>query len=169
MNEGDRAFEALFREHHPRLFRYLHRMAGDAELAADVAQEAFVRLYRRGEPPEDPGAWLVAVASNLFRNARSKRSRRLRLLTPERGAGAAGDPASPPDEAVIGDRRRASVRAALEGLPERDREILLLRSEGYKYSEIAEALDLNQASVGTLLARAKRSFRAAFEEAHHAS
>ncbi len=169
MNDGDRVFEALFREHHDRLFRYLHRLGGDAELAADVAQEAFVRLYRRSEPPDDPAAWLITVASNLFRNARAKRSRRMKLLTPERGAGAVGDPAPSPDAAIVPHRRRAAVRAALDAVPERDRRILLLRAEGYRYREIATALDLNETSVGTLLARAKSAFRSAYGEANHAS
>jgi RNA polymerase sigma factor (sigma-70 family) len=169
MSDGDRAFDALFREQHPRLFRYLHRLGGDAELAADVSQETFVRLYRRSEPPDDPAAWLITVASNLFRNARAKRSRRARLLTPERGASAVGDAVPAPDAALVSDRRRAAVRAALETIPERDRRILLLRAEGYRYREIAAALHLNETSIGTLLARAKRAFRSAFGEAYHAS
>ena len=166
---GDAAFEALFRVHQGRLLRYVHRLSGDAELAADLTQEAFVRLFRRGEPPDDPAAWLITVATNLFRNARSKRSRRLRLLTPDRGARAAGDDPRPPDLGIVTERRSVAVRSALDALSERDRQILLLRAEGYRYGEIAAALSLNEASVGTLLARAKRAFRSAFEEAHHAS
>jgi RNA polymerase sigma-70 factor (ECF subfamily) len=166
---GEDAFDALFRAHHQRLLRYLHRLAGDPELAADLTQEAFVRLYRRREPPDDPGAWLITVAMNLFRNARSKRSRRLRLMTPDRGARAAADAAPAPDEGIVSARRRAAVRAALNALAERDRQLLLLRAEGYRYAEIASALSIHEASVGTLLARAKRTFRSAFGEAHHAS
>ncbi|HSM36445.1 MAG TPA: sigma-70 family RNA polymerase sigma factor [Longimicrobiales bacterium] len=166
---GDSAFEALFNTHQPRVLSYLHRLSGDPELAADVTQEAFVRLYRRGDPPDDPGAWLITVATNLFRNARAKRSRRLRLLTPERGARATGDCAAPPDAGVVSPRRRLAVRAALDALPERDRALLLLCAEGYRYREIATALSLKETSVGTLLARAKRAFQSAFGEAQRAS
>ncbi len=168
MNEGERAFEALFHAHYPRLFRYMNRLSGDPELAADVSQEAFVRLYRRPGSPEDPGAWLVTVAANLFRNARNKRARRLRLMTPARGARVEADPPPAPDAAVLAEGSRRAVREALDALPERDREILLLRAEGYRYREIADALGLNEASVGTLLARAKRAFREAHEGAGHA-
>jgi RNA polymerase sigma-70 factor (ECF subfamily) len=64
--------------------------------------------------------------------------------------------------AVAGDASEA-VRAALNRLSERDRQLLLLRADGYRYHEIAVALDLNEASVGTLLARAKRAFREAYD------
>ncbi len=56
------------------------------------------------------------------------------------------------------------MRTALDRLAEREREMLLLRYEGFSYREIAEALELNEASVGTLLVRAKEAFRRAFEE-----
>ena len=157
-------FAELFEAQFPRLFRTLNRLSGDRELASDVAQDAFVRLYRRGAMPDSPEAWLISVAMNLFRNERGKRSRRLRLLTPERGERTLGDaPASPEESAISGDSRR-DVRAALERLSERDQQILLLHGEGYRYREIAVALEMNEASVGTLLARARHAFRDAYEE-----
>jgi RNA polymerase sigma factor (sigma-70 family) len=58
------------------------------------------------------------------------------------------------------------VRAALRELSPRDQEMLLLRAEGYSYREIASALGLNEPSVGTLLARAKRAFRQAYKKTH---
>jgi RNA polymerase sigma factor (sigma-70 family) len=53
------------------------------------------------------------------------------------------------------------ARTALDSLPLRDRQLLLLRYEGYSYRELASALDLTETSVGTLLARAKDAFRRA--------
>lgn len=164
----DRVVE-LFRANHDRLFRFLDRQGGDPELAADVVQEAFVRLYGRGTLPEHPEAWLISVAMNLFRNACSQRSRRRRLLTVERGGRTTGDPPPPPEQAAVASEARERVRAALERLPERERQLLLLRAEGYGYREIARALELNEASVGTLLARAKQAFRDVYEEPAHAS
>jgi DNA-directed RNA polymerase specialized sigma24 family protein len=54
-------------------------------------------------------------------------------------------------------------------MPKRDRELLLLRAEGYSYRELAGALRLNEASIGTLLARARDAFRALYEESTDAS
>jgi len=155
---------ALFDAHFQRLYRYMNRLSGESDLASDVVQGAFVRLYLRGSLPDEPEAWLISVAMNLFRNEKGTRSRRLRLLTADRGAWSLGDPPSSPEETVESGDARRQVRAALEKLPERDQQILLLHGEGYRYREISLALKLNEASVGTLLARARRAFRRAYEE-----
>lgn len=161
-------FVELFETHFPRLFRYLNRLSGDRELAADVAQEAFVKLYRRGSLPDAPEAWLITVALNHFRNEKSTRSRRLRLLTPARGERVQGDPPpSPEQSAAAGDSRRR-VRWALDQMAERERNLLLLRAEGYSYRDIAQVLGLKEASVGVLLARARRAFRSIYEDAFDA-
>lgn len=151
-------FVELFDAHFEKLHRYLDRLSGEPELAADLAQEAFVKLYRRGSLPDKPEAWLITVATNLFRNVKSTRIRRRRLLTDARGEGVHSDPLPSPADVVSAEESRRRVRIAIDRLPERERRILLLRAEGYRYSDIAAALDLNEASVGTLLARAKRAF-----------
>lgn len=162
-------FVELYHLHFSRVHRFLDRLSGDAALAADIAQEAFVRLYRRGAEPEEPAAWLITVALNLLRNARSTASRRRRLLSWVRGEATLADPAESPDTALDSADTKGRVRAALARLPERDRQLLLLRAEGYRYQELAAALDLHAASVGTLIARAKRAFRAAYGEPGDAS
>jgi RNA polymerase sigma factor (sigma-70 family) len=77
-------------------------------------------------------------------------------------------PSAPDAELEVEEQRRA-VRAALDSMRERERQLLLLRHEGYSYRELATALGLTESSVGTLLARAKAAFRSAFEERHGAS
>jgi RNA polymerase sigma-70 factor (ECF subfamily) len=151
------AFVALFAAQHPRLLRVLGRLSGEPDLAADLVQEAFVSLYRRGAMPDAPEAWLVTVALNKLRNERTTRGRRLRLLQPL----AAGDePAGAPsvEQAAAREGLRRRAREALERLGERDQRMLVLRSAGYSYRDIAVALGMNEASVGTLLARARRAF-----------
>lgn len=157
-------FVEEFNTHFHRVYRCLDRLSGDPELAADLAQEAFVKLYRRGSLPDAPGAWLISVAMNLFRNETSLRSRRRRLLTLARGQGVHSDPPPSPERAAGAQEARDRVRFALDRLPERDRRLLLLRAEGYRYREIAAVLDVNPASVGTLLARARVAFREAYAE-----
>ncbi len=158
----DESFVGLFRAHHARLYRFVQRLSGDPELAADVAQDAFVRLYRRGSLPDAPEAWLVSVALNLFRNASSTRSRRHRLLTAARAEVAHSDPLPRPDESATAGDAGTRVRAALARLSVREQRLLLLQAEGYSYRDIAAVLELNHASVGTLLARARRAFLAAY-------
>jgi RNA polymerase sigma-70 factor (ECF subfamily) len=161
-------FTAIFDANFARLFRYLDRLSGEPDLAADLAQEAFVRLYRRGSLPDVPEAWLISVAMNLFRNARVTTSRRRRLLTAARGAQAHSDPLPTPEEAAAAEETRRRVRETIDRMPERERQLLLLRAEGYSYREIATGLRLNDASVGTLLARARQMFRETYDGDHDA-
>jgi RNA polymerase sigma-70 factor (ECF subfamily) len=152
-------FVELFHRHFHRLYRCLDRLSGDPDLAADLAQDAFLRLYQRGSPPDAPEAWLITVGMNLLRNARSTSARRARLLRTELDRD--GTPAAP---GHVDRSPSERVRAALDAMPERERQILLLRAEGYSYRDIAAALALNEASVGTLLARAKQAFRDEYGE-----
>ena len=162
-------FVELFQQNFQRLQRYLGRLSGDPDLAADLAQETFVRLYRRRSAPDRPEAWLITVATNLFRNARTKDVRRLRLLSGPRSEETLPERAPSPSERAEAAAMRRCVAEVLSRMPERERQMLLLRAEGYGYREIAAALKLNEASVGTLLARAKRGFRELYEDTTDAS
>lgn len=161
----DDRFVVLFDAHYRRLFRFLDRLSGDPDLAADIAQDAFLRLYERGSLPDAPTAWLVSVAMNLFRNASAASRRRLRLLTPDRAERVLADPPPSPREVVEAGETQRIVRSALDRIPERDRRMLLLRAEGFSYRDIATALAMNEASVGTLLARANHAFRRSYQDA----
>lgn len=148
-------FDAVFHRVYPQLYRYLHRLTGSPDAAADVAQESFTRLLAKPLPEEDARRWLFTVATNLVRDgARTARTRE-RLLTANPVTSAT--PAQP-DELAERRERIARVREALECLPERDRTILLMRQEGFRYEEIAEVVGVAPGSVGTLLARATRRF-----------
>jgi RNA polymerase sigma-70 factor (ECF subfamily) len=162
-------FIQIFDSGFPRLYRYLDRLSGDQELAADVAQDAFARLYARGSLPDAPDAWLITVAMNLYRNATATRARRRRLLSTVRAEAVLADPSPSPAQVAVEIESAELVRAALDRLATRERQLLLLHAEGYRYREIASVLELNEASVGTLLARAKRAFRDAYEGDRDAS
>lgn len=154
-------FEAVFAKLYPSLYRYLNRLTGDPDVAADIAQEAFLRLLQQPLPEEDARRWLFTVATNLVRDWARAGERQRRLLRDSyRG------PTRPvrPDEATERSLRIAAVRAALAQIGPRDREILLMREEGFRYAEIAEVVGVAPGSVGTLLARALRRFAAAYGE-----
>ncbi len=150
-------FEATFEELYPGLFRYCHRLTGDPDLAEDVVQEAFVRLYDRRVEGTDEGlrAWLFRTATHLVRDRYRVSENRRRLL--EAHPVRPGDP-EPPDEAVQRKEEVAHVREALDHLSEREHEMLLMRHAGFSYREIADAAEVSPSSVGTLLARAERNF-----------
>ncbi len=153
-------FDELFRRLYPSLFRYLHRLTGDPDTADDIAQESFARLLRQALPDAEAKPWLFTVATNLVRDGARKTVRRERILAAVRPT-----PAAPlaPDASTERNERIATVRAALARLSERDRKLLLMRGEGFTYEEMARAVGVAPASIGTLLARALRRFAAAYE------
>jgi RNA polymerase sigma factor (sigma-70 family) len=103
------------------------------------------------------------------RNARSAKTRQAQLLTPARAEYTVADRQPLPAEEREANDARARVRATLDRMCARDRSLLLLRAEGFAYRDIAEALELNEASVGTMLARARDAFRQLWEETVDAS
>lgn len=155
-------FEQLFNDVYPQLHRYCARMTADADVAEDVAQEAFVRLLDRKVEGDPPGlkAWLFKVATHVIRDRAKVRDNRARLLEANPVGTAAADD---PDEELARAERVARVRRALATLEERDRTLLLLREEGFSYRELANAVEVKASSVGTLLARARRRLARALD------
>jgi RNA polymerase sigma-70 factor (ECF subfamily) len=153
-------FQTAYRELYPSLHRFVLRMTGDADVADDVVQEAFTRLVERNLPLEEAKPWLHVVAMNLVRDRARNRQRRDRLLEetppePDRPEAA--------DLRVERLERIARVRRALAELSERDARMLLMREEGFKYSEIAEVMGVKSTSVGALVARALKRFASAYD------
>lgn len=145
-----------FARHHPPLQRYLARLTGDPDLAADVAQEAFVRLLEQEAPPAALRPWLFRVATNLVRDS-ARRTRRHQVLGQDgRVPAAHGDPPPSPEARVDRNRARELVLGVLDELSNKERTALLMREEGFRHREIAEVLGTTTGSVGTLLSRAIR-------------
>lgn len=152
-------FDDLFQRLYPSLYRYLHRLTGDPDVAEDIAQEAFVRLLRQPLPEAEVRPWLFTVAMNLVRDRARRTERRQRLLS---SAPPLVGPGTLPDDHVEQSERIEAVRLALQRLSDRDRQLLLMREEGFKYEEIAGMIGVAPASVGTLIARALRRFVEAY-------
>jgi RNA polymerase sigma factor (sigma-70 family) len=87
-----------------------------------------------------------------------REKRHLTLLTNEEA-----DPAPAPDAAVVAELERERVRAALDRLTPRDREVLLLWDSGLSYDEIAAQTGLAAGAIGTTLARARKRLVEAYE------
>jgi RNA polymerase sigma factor (sigma-70 family) len=146
--------EKLFTDNYEGLFRYLVRLTGDSDLAADVAQETFVRLVER--EPDNTGirAWLYRVATNLVRDHSRVARRRIELLQERSHRVPHGDAPTDAHLALEIEEKRQAVRNALEALSERDRTVLLMREEGFSHEEIATAVGTTTKSIGRMIARA---------------
>ena len=150
-------FDTTFDEEYPPLVRYCHRLSGDRDAAEDVVQEAMVRLFERGVEGSSAGirAWLYKTATHLIRDRYRVEGNRKRLLS--ENPVMTSEPESPAT-ALERTENRERARRALDAMPARDREMLLMRYSGFSYREIADAVDVAATSVGTLLARAERRF-----------
>ena len=170
IGRGDVAsYETLFHRHYDRIYGLLFRLLGNRAEAEDLAQEVFLKLYQYAfarrflsmRREHNIGAWLYRTATNAGYNAirgRQRRWQRNVLLVPDPG----GTPGA--DQEVERRETQKAVRAALARLPPRQTQLLLLRQMGLSYAECAAACDIAPGSVGTLLARAAKAFREAYEE-----
>jgi RNA polymerase sigma factor (sigma-70 family) len=146
--------ERIYREHGPDLLRYLRNLVGDDDAAADAVQEAFCRLVERKPDLANVRAWLFRVATRLALESARTGSRRSRLLAAAPQGALVGDPPADPASAAASHDLEARVRCALQALSERDRTVLLMRSEGFSHRDIAAAVGITTGSVGTVAARA---------------
>ena len=159
---GDRlAALALTDRLAPRALGFAARMLGDGAEAEDVTQEAMRRLWkiapdwRQGEA--EPATWLYRVVRNLCTD-RLRKARGLgldQIAEPEDG--------QPSVEAsLIAQDRAKALQMALNQLPDRQREAVILRHiEGLANPEIAQIMEISTEAVESLTARAKRALTAA--------
>ena len=153
----------LFEDHHAALLRYLTRLSGDSDVAADAAQEAFVRMIDGGARigANTERAWLFTVGTRLVFEGTRTHTRRTRLLHVAPDRAPLGEPPMDAHAQVERDERRQVVTSALAELSDKERTALLMQQEGFAHREIADAVGTTTGSVGTLLARALEKLSAA--------
>lgn len=163
MRDGDRRrFDELFEAHSRDVVAYCGWRAASASDAEDAAADVFLTAWRRLDSVPDGDAarvWLYATARRVIANQR--RSRRRRTGLEERLAHEAA--VAPPPERL--NREAAFVHEALHRLGARDREVLLLAEwEGLSPAEIGAVLGCLAVTARGRLHRARRRFRAVFDE-----
>jgi RNA polymerase sigma factor (sigma-70 family) len=153
-------FDEAFTLHHRTVFRTARSVVQDCGLAEDVTQEVFIRLYKHMDSIKDSDMlrpWLIRVALNVARNTLRGNIR-----------------ANTRDENYVKETVESSVYSveseyeqqtevneinrALNKVKEPLRSCLVLKQQGLSYREIAESLSLNEASIGTFVARARQEF-----------
>jgi RNA polymerase sigma-70 factor (ECF subfamily) len=168
-------FEEVYKEFHPKILRYLSRMAGE-EAAEGIAQETFVKVNRglenfKGE--SKLSTWVYRIATNAaldrLRSPALKRTVELPMLD-EGGEvedrDAWSDEKKPaPDQAVIRGEMNECIREFIEKLPPDFRAVMVLSEiEGLKNSEIADILGISLDNVKIRLHRARGGLKKKLEE-----
>ncbi len=162
-------FEAVVSHYEGAMLRYARRLVISPDIAQDVAQDTFIRLYRKWqgsfEPSSKLSAWLYRVAHNVAVDMIRKQSRRQdlhhrhSLEQPKHAA---------PDRGPwfhLGDRAVAAA-AALQTLSERERQLVVLKIyEDKSYKEIGEITGLTTSNVGYILHHAMKKMAAEIRKA----
>jgi RNA polymerase sigma-70 factor (ECF subfamily) len=170
------ALNDLMERHAEKLFHYLVRSLQDEDDAADLAQEALVKVYlnrAKFDPSRKFTTWLYAIASNLVRERYRWRSRHPQVSLDaeneqtetnlKHNLPTAAEPA--PDERIQFEERADTVRKAVAGLPRELRQPLILAVyQGMSQAEIAEILKCSVKAVETRIYRARQHLRTVLAE-----
>ncbi|MBK9170928.1 MAG: RNA polymerase sigma factor [Bryobacterales bacterium] len=164
VKDGDPAsFGVLLSKYRGPVIHYLHRMVQNRDVAEELAQEVFLRVYKARatyEPAAKFTTWLFRIATHLALNA-------LRDGKPERGGQsldggvehADGRPSA--EQQLIRESRLDMVRRAVAALPEKQRAAVLMHKyQEMEYSQIAKVLGCSESAVKSLLFRAYETLRA---------
>ncbi|MEM6648231.1 MAG: RNA polymerase sigma factor [Bacteroidota bacterium] len=172
---GDtRAFGALVRQHNRAVVHVVLSIVGSEQDALDVAQEAFIRAYRKLHTFRFESAfvtWVTRIAINQALSVQKRRRWRHRLRLEQWQEAQTEDTARflwtapTPDRGVLGDEFRRAYAEAMTALSDRERAVFILKhTHEYKLREIAQLLGCTEGTVKNYLFRATRKLRSALAD-----
>jgi len=173
VRDGDAlAYEDLVRRYQNRLMSLLTHLVGHRDLAEDLTQEVFLRVYRAREryvPGAKFSTWLYTIANNVASNALRTLARRKEVNLTARANESASHSLESAAVAASGtmptrqlDKAElcAAVQQAIDGLNERQRmAILLAKFEDLSYADISEIMEMSPQAIKSLLSRARCNIR----------
>lgn len=157
------AFAPLYQRYSTQIYRWMYRETGDPDAAADLTAQVFVQALQslhRYQPTHATSfrAWLFTIARNLLRDS-WRRYRPVNLPPME-----LADQSPGPEQIAIHRTEMDELRAALDFLPERQREIVELRISGLSMREVAEIQNTSESAVKTAQTRAFKTLHARLTE-----
>lgn len=166
MTWNNQEFSAIFNELYPGIRRFLECMISRSGSAQDVAQETFVRLFRKGSeaiPAEEVRFWVYRVARNLALNELNKSGTRARLI--EKARTQVNTRATNPEQEYEQAERNQVLTGLLRLLPEQQRAALVLREQQeMSYAQIARLLNVSESKVKVDIHRARMRLRTEWNE-----
>jgi len=149
-------FGELIKPFKDKMFRFALRMVGSTDVAEDVVQEVFIKLWKKRDyidQIKNLEAWCMQLTRNLSIDKLRSKHRRTEDLD---GHYELQDKGRNPEEKTISSDIYTKIRTMIQALPEKQKMVIQLRDiEGYSYQEIADTLELplNQVKVNLFRAR----------------
>ncbi|MHC5063827.1 MAG: sigma-70 family RNA polymerase sigma factor [Planctomycetota bacterium] len=170
---GGLAFETLIERYQERIFRLLSRFTRDRGEVEDLGQEVFVKVFRKLHTFQQDSAfytWVYRIAVNTAKDHFSRHSRRRLVLVEdavELDSGLRDPDYAGSAEPLLEEELREVTRQVLETLPDKYREILILREyEDLSYTEMSQVLGCSMGTVESRLFRARQRFKEALGRMH---
>lgn len=168
VQQGDkRAFDLLVIKYQHRIIQLVNRYVKDPSEAQDIAQEAFIKAYRAlGDFRGDSAfyTWLYRIAINTAKNFLVARARRsgdveLDIQDAEQFENAPQlQGRDTPEQLVLNDEILRTINAAIDGLPEDMRVVIMMREiDGMSYEDIAQVMDCPVGTIRSRLFRAREA------------
>ena len=166
---GDKsAFEELVKRHQDLVFSLSFKLTGNRELANDVAQEAFIRAWKKKEKFRGDstfGTWIYRITVNTAWTLRKKAKKHYSLNIEDTQEPVVIDEKKDPELVAINSDLSVVLRKALNQIPLEQRIIVELKNiEGRSHKEIADYLDISVTAAKVRLHRAHQKLRNILEE-----
>lgn len=163
------SFKELVNRYQKRTYLYARGMVHNTDDASDLSQEAFVRVYRNLRSFDDAypfKVWLFHILANLCKNhLRQKKSRERVMIDSDEQTYQAVSEIAGPETAVRQSEIQSAIWKAINRLPEKFREIIILSHfQDMSYEQIAQVLDIPRGSVMSRLYYARSKLREIIEE-----
>ena len=166
---GDQAaFAAIFARYERRIYGFIYRMMGNADDAADLTQETFLKAYRALNKTDEAlnvNAWLHRIASNACMDVLRQRQR-IRWLPWENSKheGPSSRAEDDPEGSLLGDETQRTVQRVLNAMSPRNRQAMILREyEGLSCEDIGEVMGVSRSAVKSMLFRGREEFRKVYQ------
>ncbi|HEK9103551.1 RNA polymerase sigma factor SigX [Bacillus pfraonensis] len=165
---SDVTFEDLFKQYYASAVKQIIWIVKNQTIAEELAQEVFLQLYRNDwKKIENIPGWLIKsstyVAYNYLRSEKRHQARIDKNIQYHEG-----HPISSLEDDRIRKEEISKVQKVLSNMNERDRTILFMKFSGFQYKEIADVLQIDISSIGTILVRAKQKFRKIYQQVEEA-
>lgn len=163
-----RLLEKLFRTYYKDIYRYLYSLTHDASLSEDLASDVFLEVVKsiatfRGAA--DMKTWMFSIARHKWIDYLRKKNRRVEtevlseLVGEEQDTGNGQKNSGGPEEQYLEKELLERIHTLLDKEPERTRNIVNLRLEGYSFYEIAQKENISESSARVIYFRAKEKLR----------